>query len=323
MAAPAVLTLAEERLLHAVDDTNEAPWMVTPEYQTLMAHFLADSLRLYASRQRLPWYVITELGVVTPRPGSTGTVTLGPDLLVAHAQPQTEPRESWNVREEGRPPELVLEIVTARSVKRDTDKKPDYYDAMGVREYVVCWPHRRGRRLYGYQRTASGAWAAWEADARGVLWSGVLGGLGLYLAGRFDLRVCDATGKRLPWLEEEAERAEEASAGQRAAEGRAQREVTARWAEAAARVEAEQLAQREAAARQAADERAQREAAARLAAEEHAQRETTARLAAEEQTKQEAAARQAETSARTVAEARAARAEAELARLRRERHQQR
>jgi Uma2 family endonuclease len=269
MAAPTVLTLAEERLLHAVDDTNEAPWMVTPEYQTLMAHFLADSLRLYASRQRLPWYVITELGVVTPRPGSTGTVTLGPDLLVAHAQPQTEPRESWNVREEGRPPELVLEIVTDRSVERDTDKKRDYYDAMGVGEYVICWPRReQGLRLFGYHRTVSGAWAFWEPDARGVLWSSVLGGLGLYLAGRYDLRACNASGRRLPSPEEEAERADEATAAQQAAEERVQREVTARWAEAAARVEAEQRAQREAAALQV-------EARARMAAEERADRAET------------------------------------------------
>ena len=298
MAAPTVLTPAEERLLHAVDDTNEAPWMVTPEYQTLMAHRLADCLRLYARRQRLPWYVITELGVVTPRPGGTSTVTLGPDLMVAHTQPREEPRESWNVREEGRPPELVLEIVTERSVERDTDQKRDYYDAMGVREYVVCWPRRRLElRLFGYQRTASGDWALWEPDSRGVLWSAVLGGLGLYLAGRYELRACDAMGRRLPAPEEEAERADEASSAQQAAEELAQREVTARWAEAAARVEAEQRAQREAAARQI---------------------EARARIAAEERARQEAAMRQVEASARQAAEERAARAEAELERLRRE-----
>jgi len=88
-----------------------------------------------------------------------------------------------------------------------------------------------------------------------VLWSSALGGLGLYLAGRYDLRACDATGKRLPSPEE---RADEASAAQLAAEERAQQEVNARWAEAVARVEAEQRAQLEAAARLAAEERAVR-----------------------------------------------------------------
>ena len=290
MAAPTVLTRAEERVLHAVDDTNEAPWMVTPEYQTLMAQLLAGSLRLYARRQQRPWYVITELGVITPKPGGA-TLTLGPDLLVAYARPQLEPRDSWDVRQEGHPPELVLEIVTDQSVKRDTEQKRDYYDAMGVREYVICWPRRRrGLRLFGYERTATGDWAAWEPDANSVRWSSVLDGLGFYLEGPFALRACDVTGRRLPSPEEEAERADEASAAQQAAEERAQQEVTARWAEAMARLA-------ESNARLAAEEQARHEAAARLEAEQQARREAAARLAAEE---------------------RAVRAEAELERLRRD-----
>ena len=99
----------------AVDDTNEAPWMTMPEFQYFVARLLVGILRLHAERRNLGWHVTGELAVITPKPEG-GTLTLGPDVLVVEADGRL--RDSWDVRKEGKPPRLVLEIVTPDSVER-------------------------------------------------------------------------------------------------------------------------------------------------------------------------------------------------------------
>jgi len=47
-----------------------------------------------------------------------GTLTLGPDVFVAEAD--EELRTSWDIRREGGPPKVVLEVVTTDSAARDT-----------------------------------------------------------------------------------------------------------------------------------------------------------------------------------------------------------
>lgn len=183
-----------------------------PEFQSLLIHLLASVLRLYNFQRRLGWRVSTWLGVVIPNPVGDGTLTLGPDLFVVEADEAL--RSSWDVRVEGKPPRFVLEVVTDKSVERDTSQKPGYYGAMGVEEYVVFWPYRadNGPKLFGHHRDADGQWVPWSTDEPGVLWSQALGGLGLRLAGTPWLRVIDQHGNLLPAPEEEAERAEQEAA---------------------------------------------------------------------------------------------------------------
>ncbi len=190
----------------AVDDTNEAPWMTMPEFQYFVGRLLVGILRLHAQRRNLGWHVSGELSVTAPKPEG-GTLTLGPDVFVAEADDRL--RESWDVRQEGRPPRLVLEIVTKDSVYRDTVQKPEYYQAMGVEEYILYWPDRKdgGPKLFGYRRDSEDAWGEWAIESDGVLRSGVLGGLGLQLGDHPWLRVVDEHRERLPSPEEEAERA--------------------------------------------------------------------------------------------------------------------
>jgi Uma2 family endonuclease len=217
----------------AVDDTNESPWMTMPEFQYFVARLFVGILRLHAQRRGLGWHVTGELSVTAPKPEG-GTLTLGPDAFVVEADERM--RDSWDVLREGKPPGLVLEIVTKDSIYRDTVQKPEYYQNMGVDEHVIYWPDRKdgGPKLYGYRRGSDGAWGEWAVESDGVLLSGVLGGLGLRMGDHPWLRVVDERGELLPSPEEEAERAErEAKRAEREAK-RAERE-----AERAAELEAE------------------------------------------------------------------------------------
>jgi len=232
-------TVAAPSLLQgAVDDTNEAPWMTMPEFQYFVARLLVGILRLHAERRNLGWHVTGELSVSTPKPEG-GTLTLGPDVLVLEADERL--RDSWDVRKEGKPPRLVLEIVTHDSVERDTVQKPDYYQQMGVEEYVLFWPERptAGAKLFGYHRDDDGAWVEWTVDAAGVLRSAVLNGLGLQPGDHPWLRVVDEHGARLPSPEEEAARAERESARAEREAARAEREAARAEREAARAAAAE------------------------------------------------------------------------------------
>ncbi len=234
----AVANLAETEdlltplLVAAVDDTNEAPWMTMPEFQSLVIALVSGILRLHNRRRHLGWHVSTELGVSMPKPEGSGTLTLGPDLFVVEADEGL--RTSWSIPAEGRPPRFVLEVVTAESIERDTAQKPGYYGAMGVDEYAIYWPYRKdgGPRLFGHRRDEDGQWAPWSTEDRGVLRSRALGGLGLVVAELPWLRVLDSQDNVLPSPDEEAD-------ARLLADARAEREAGRAEREAARAVEAE------------------------------------------------------------------------------------
>ncbi len=214
--------------LTVADDTEEAPWMVMPDFQWRVVALLMSILRLHVARSGLRWYLAADLKVSMPRAITTRVRTrrvldVAPDLLMAEAD-DTE-RASWQVISEGQPPLFVLEVVTEASVERDLEEKPEIYDAMGVREYAIFAPRRTdgGAALLGYQRDTRGRFVPWSADAQGVLWSAALGGLGLYVEDGKWLRARDSAGRRLPSAEEEAARAEQEAA-------RAEQEAAARRA---------------------------------------------------------------------------------------------
>lgn len=218
------LSDTEWLLLTTPDDTEEASWMVVPEFQWRAVFLLMSILRLHVRRAGLRWHLAAELKITMPRRITPRSLDLAPDLMMVEAD--DAPRTSWNVRKEGQAPSFVLEVVTKESWERDTVEKPLLYEAMGAREYVIFAPLRAdgGPRLSGYHRATAGRFAPWSADERGVLWSAALGELGLYVEvddGSAWLRVCDAQGRRLPSAEEEAESA-------RAAVARAERETAAR-----------------------------------------------------------------------------------------------
>jgi Uma2 family endonuclease len=236
MAAPHQLTDAEWLLLTTPDDTEEAPWMVNPGFQSRIVALLLNILRRYNRRLEQPWYMEAELKVVMPRRITPRSLDLAPDLLLAQAD--DHPRDSWVMAMEGRPPFLVAEVVTSQSTSRDLREKPVLYDQMGVREYLIFAPRRkRGQKLTGFRRLESGLWAPWPLDQEGQLRSEALGGLLFYLDVQGEehwLRVRDQAGRLLP-SDGEAALAAEARADSEAA--RADSEAAARSA-ADARAEA-------------------------------------------------------------------------------------
>ncbi|MGI8492199.1 MAG: Uma2 family endonuclease, partial [Acidimicrobiales bacterium] len=139
----------------------------------------------------------TYLKITMPRPRVSRHLDAAPDLLMVEAEDR--PRSSWIVRDEGKPPQFVLEVASGSSWERDSADKPLIYQAMGVREYALFAPERRdgGPTLFGYRLDGRGRYRPWAVDRGGVLWSRELGGLGLYVEEELWLRVVDAQKIRL------------------------------------------------------------------------------------------------------------------------------
>ncbi len=222
--------------------------------------------------------------------GNTLSIRLGlriPDLIIAF---DCDPalaidRQGYDIDEQGKPPDFVLEIASKTTGRVDYTEKRVDYERYGIPEY---W--RFDATGGDYHDAALAGDMLVDGRYEPVLIErtddgGVRGYsevLGLYVcwdAGK--LRWYDPrTDSYLLTSDEEADRADRA----------------------------EESAAMEAAARQLADERAAREAAER-------RREASARRLADERAEQEAARAEREVAARQQADERADRAEAELRRL--------
>ena len=202
------------------------------------------------------FYAAADMALLFER-GNRAAV-MAPDLLVAlDAGPGL--RSSYKLWQEP-VPDLVLELLSPKTWRRDVEVKPRLYEDLGVREFWLFDPlDKLPRPVNGWRLDGGGAYAPVPTLPDGGCRSAVLG-LDL-VACRGGYRFRDpATGKLL------LNPLEEASA-RRAAE-------TARDEEASARQAAERARDEEASARQAAERARDEEASARRAAE-------TARQAAE------------------------------------------
>ena len=215
--------------------------------------------------------------------GTALSIRLGlriPDLIIAFdCDPaRAIERQGYDINEQGKPPDFVLEIASRTTGRVDyTDKRVDY-ERYGIPEYWrfdATGGDYHDAALAG-DRLVDGRYEPIniEWDGSSFCW-GYSETLGLYVCWDADrLRWYDPrTDSYLLTSDEEADRADRA----------------------------EESAAREAAARQLADERAASEAAER-------RREAAARQLADERAEREAAARRQESD-------RADRAEAELRRL--------
>jgi Uma2 family endonuclease len=155
---------------------------------------------------------------------------VSPDVFVVRGIPKvtTPERRRYLVWEEGKAPDLVIELTSASTREEDLDDKMALYqDTLRVREYFLFDPHEEylHPRLQGY-RLAEGRYQPIEPVA-GRLPSEVLG---LHLEGDGPLlRLYDpATGRRLPIPPEEREARLQAEAAQQRAERERQQAETAR-----------------------------------------------------------------------------------------------
>lgn len=135
----------------------------------------------------------------------------GPDFFLVRDVDGTKPRESWVVWDEGgRYPDLVVEFISTSTRKKDVDENVKFYaKVFRVPEYF--WFDRRSGELVGYRLSGS-SYTPIEPDARGRLWSEVLGAYlgvwrGEYRGRRFPwLRLWDKEGRLVPTTAERAAR---------------------------------------------------------------------------------------------------------------------
>ncbi len=279
-------------------------------------HF-ADDPQVYVSGDLLIYYV-----------ERNKEVRIAPDVFVVFGVPKRQ-RPVYKVWDEGKGPDVVIEITSRSTHRRDEYEKPGIYYHMGVQEYFqydptgdYLTPALRGRRMGGQ----GGGYEPIPPLSRngGVLAlpSRVLN-LELHLEGQ-RLRLYDPVAKSylLPYEEAEAGR-RHAIAATRAAEAKAQRAEEAAQREAEARrvvelalEQIEAKAQREAEERKRAESaREQAEAKAQREEEERKRAETKYHLSEEERKRAEEKA-QAEAEARKQAEDQIKALEEELKRLR-------
>ncbi|MGH2387976.1 MAG: Uma2 family endonuclease, partial [Chloroflexota bacterium] len=116
---------------------------------------LYQTLRTYAARQGLRWLVRFEGELRYPRAdGTTGVfypdLFLAPEIVVNNEEP-------YEVSAVGKPPALVVEIASRKTVRRDVGPKRQAYAELGVAEYLTFDPgHGKGLALHGYRLTGQG-----------------------------------------------------------------------------------------------------------------------------------------------------------------------
>ena len=178
---------------------------------------LYQTLRTYAARLGLSWLVRFEAELRYSRTdGTTGVfypdLFVAPDVEVGHEAP-------YEVRVVGRPPALVVEIASKKTVRRDVGPKRQAYAELGVAEYLTFDPrHGQGLALHGYRLASQGRYQEIPPTAEGSLW---LESIGLWVRAEEPIKALDGpllrlttrTGERLLHLEEEAEAREAAEEG--------------------------------------------------------------------------------------------------------------
>ncbi|HLZ08556.1 MAG TPA: Uma2 family endonuclease [Chloroflexota bacterium] len=197
------------------DDLEDSPWMVMGSLQFAAASEFFQSLRHYASRLQLPWFVAGMTPILYAWPDYPRKRQLAPDVFVAFAPDR--PRTSFDREAEGGFPAFVLEVVSPSSADRDEVEKRTAYDMLGAREYALFSPFPdRPSRLAGYRRNESGRFEAWATDDQGRLWSDVLG---LYLITQgTTIRAATRDGDLVPTLNEAVEAREREAASLREAD---------------------------------------------------------------------------------------------------------
>jgi Uma2 family endonuclease len=160
-----------------------------------------------------------------------------PDVAVIKGVPFRH-EISWRIGVTGPAPQVVFEMASDKTWKRDLDEKPPAYARIGVQEYYAFDPYepplplsrRRGRRLFGWHVDAdTGLMRQRAPRPDGSLWSPQLNSW-LRPDGMF-LRLYDPC-RRLTKGEVDEAKVEREALARQAESARAEREALARQAEA-------------------------------------------------------------------------------------------
>jgi Uma2 family endonuclease len=198
-----------------------------------LVHYLVKVLRWLLREQVCAVYNNLNF-YQTPNPRE---YPLEPDIAVIKGVHFRHVR-SWRVGKTGPAPQVVFEIASEETWKKDLHEKPMQYALMGVEEYFAYDPNDppawRGssQRLFGWQlEQGKRAMRAMPVDASGRLWSPSLDSF--LVPEREYLRLYERNGQPHP-TEAEAQK-QRAEAAARRADSEARRaDVAARRAEALA-----------------------------------------------------------------------------------------
>jgi Uma2 family endonuclease len=173
----------------------------------------------------------------------------GPDFFAVLGVESTKERQGWVVwEEEGRYPDVIVELMSPSTANEDKGRKKDIYErTFRTPDYFIYDPFKP-ESLQGWHLGANQQYHPLETDARGWLWCATLGyWLGTW-EGTIDretavwLRFYDAQ-RHLVLLPEEAAQ-QQAEIAQQQAETAQQELATTQYALATERQRAEALATR-------------------------------------------------------------------------------
>jgi len=172
-----------------------------------------SDLDTHQSRASLAWLVRPETELIYPRADGSGGAFY-PDIIVAHGV-RIPPTESYRVVLVGKVPELIIEVLSPKTDKKDLDEeegKALAYAQLGVGEYVTFDPRPRLDPILIARRLGeSGRYEPIPLAPEGGFW---LGSLALRVVAEPAeeardrgprLRFFTAAGDRVLHVEEEAE----------------------------------------------------------------------------------------------------------------------
>ncbi len=97
----------------------------------------------------------------------------GPDIAVIFGVREKQNWSTFDEKEEGTKPSLIIEVTSPNTRSVDLIRKFDQYDQVGVPLYIIIDSYQRQgrttRRLLGYQLTPTG-YTVLPPDERGWLW---------------------------------------------------------------------------------------------------------------------------------------------------------
>ena len=129
---------------------------------------------------------------------------VAPDVLVAFGV-EGGSRMSYKIWEEGKPPDLVVEVLSDMSWRKDLRAKPGLYEALGIAEYWSFDQHRVSDDLPLIVRRLKNG--SYQVEGDGLTGHSAILGLDIRVEGIL-LRLHDpATGLVLPYYNEAVARA--------------------------------------------------------------------------------------------------------------------
>ena len=158
---------------------DPGPYSDEPEMEGVlhvMAFFFLMSRLRWFWRERKDWFAIGNLSIFYPalssrtgRPVRKKLSFRGPDFFVVLGVDPTLPRNSWVVENEGKYPDVIVEILSKSTAhKYRGEKKTIYERIFKTPEYFLYDPDRR--TVEGF-RLVKGRYAPIAPDVHGRLWS--------------------------------------------------------------------------------------------------------------------------------------------------------